>query len=673
MAELNGTMQEHGTDNNGDRSAEVVRWETFLPRMVLRVLLVEADHSTRQIIAALLRKCSYTVIAVPDGLKAWELLKKKASELDLIITEVDLPAISGFALLSLIMEHEICKNIPVIMMSSHDSVSMVLKCMLKGAVDFLIKPIRKNELGNLWQHVWRRHANSTPTQNTTFSPKNLTTASEDNSASNKSSGSVASSQKNNEWSERLSEAQDVPLSKSSKQKKIDLVKHEKFARFDSESAEINNETRDKSITTVSDAARCNKTFEPTDLRLEEQGNGSSDTEIEIEILKSDLGIGYSIISTELHGCSDERVEPSKGAIDLIATFGNLPKFPNENCSLDGTTKFDCVTELELSLRSEFPGSSGKQTSEATEESQRLNHSNTSAFSWYSNSKLLHPLFRTPSITSAEVNNPSWDSLESHKLSRTTSGNCCQYGGSNQNLENMISTVIDQYGQVKPEVSNSQLGILPVSGVISDLKSNVHGNVFTSVFYAPSGTHPVWSPKPAFQNESSPFPTSTSSQSNPESHNSDHDCSNDATCLNQNVKEDTDLDHARHDSPAADHSAGNSICHDAANHINNSAYGSMDSGNDGNATSAIGSKNNPEGFSDNVYHNYDGFRAIDSHRSSQREAALNKFRLKRKERCFEKKVRYQSRKRLAEQRPRVKGQFVRQVHNDQPVAEAGGDS
>jgi len=45
--------------------------------------------------------------------------------------------------------------------------------------------------------------------------------------------------------------------------------------------------------------------------------------------------------------------------------------------------------------------------------------------------------------------------------------------------------------------------------------------------------------------------------------------------------------------------------------------------------------------------------------SLREVALNKFRLKRKERCFEKKVRYQSRKLLAEQRPRVKGQFVRQ--------------
>ena len=43
----------------------------------------------------------------------------------------------------------------------------------------------------------------------------------------------------------------------------------------------------------------------------------------------------------------------------------------------------------------------------------------------------------------------------------------------------------------------------------------------------------------------------------------------------------------------------------------------------------------------------------------REAALNKFRQKRKVRNFGKKVRYQSRKRLAEQRPRIRGQFVRQ--------------
>ncbi|KAL2454546.1 Uncharacterized protein Adt_47954 [Abeliophyllum distichum] len=54
--------------------------------------------------------------------------------------------------------------------------------------------------------------------------------------------------------------------------------------------------------------------------------------------------------------------------------------------------------------------------------------------------------------------------------------------------------------------------------------------------------------------------------------------------------------------------------------------------------------------------------------SQRKASLNKFRQKRKERCFEKKVRYHSRKRLAEQRPHVKGQFCSQKKKKRKVFE-----
>jgi len=50
--------EESGSGSKGELKG-LMRWEKFLPRMILRVLLVEADDSTRQIIAALLRKCSY--------------------------------------------------------------------------------------------------------------------------------------------------------------------------------------------------------------------------------------------------------------------------------------------------------------------------------------------------------------------------------------------------------------------------------------------------------------------------------------------------------------------------------------------------------------------------------------------------------------------------------------
>lgn len=44
------------------------------------------------------------------------MLKDKPHNIDLILTEIQLPSISGLCLLTLIMGHETCKNIPVISM-----------------------------------------------------------------------------------------------------------------------------------------------------------------------------------------------------------------------------------------------------------------------------------------------------------------------------------------------------------------------------------------------------------------------------------------------------------------------------------------------------------------------------------------------------------------------------
>ena len=57
--------------------------------------------------------------------------------------------------------------------------------------------------------------------------------------------------------------------------------------------------------------------------------------------------------------------------------------------------------------------------------------------------------------------------------------------------------------------------------------------------------------------------------------------------------------------------------------------------------------------------------------ARRAAALKKFQAKRASRCFTKKIRYTSRKQLAEARPRNRGQFVRvKKDGDEPGAEDG---
>eukprot|EP00898_Chlorokybus_atmophyticus_P005438 jgi/Chlat1/5896/Chrsp4S06397 len=123
----------------------------------LRVLLVEHDPSTCHIVAALLRNCSYCVTVAHTGQQALELIQQDNGEhVDLVLCEVGIPEAGGIELLQRIVEGERSRSVSVVMMSSADSAETVMQCIQLGAADFLLKPVRKNELKNLWQHVWRR-------------------------------------------------------------------------------------------------------------------------------------------------------------------------------------------------------------------------------------------------------------------------------------------------------------------------------------------------------------------------------------------------------------------------------------------------------------------------------------------------------------------------------------
>lgn len=54
------------------------------------------------------------VIAVANGLQAWKILEDMTNHIDIILTEVSMPILSGIGLLCKIMNHKTFKNVPVI-------------------------------------------------------------------------------------------------------------------------------------------------------------------------------------------------------------------------------------------------------------------------------------------------------------------------------------------------------------------------------------------------------------------------------------------------------------------------------------------------------------------------------------------------------------------------------
>ncbi|KAG5566104.1 hypothetical protein RHGRI_001891 [Rhododendron griersonianum] len=655
----------------------------LLPRRFLRVLLVESDDSTRQIIAALLRKCSYRVDAVPDGLKAWETLKEGPNNIDLILTEVELPSISGYALLTLITEHDACKNIPVIMMSSQDSVSVVLKCMLKGAADFLIKPLRKNELRNLWQHVWRRQIKKWQ-QTKGYVPVNAVSeqekvkvTSENSTASNHSIDSLDSTPKK-DCSKKGSDAQSscTPcleakssnmqnmqglshLKRGSSYKRFNTEEHEDHMLLDEKSLIPKTEIGRKSIGMELESASCNEPYNSTvsmdDLVCGRVVTGDADFEPSNE--------GHASKNIEVHFLATNMSEPSIGALDLIGKFEQHPENTYGNLSAnDNMSRFSFAPNLELSLR-RFHQSYPK--TEATDEGHTLNHSNASAFSRYNDSKASRPLLPASPSDCTELKEAA--SIFYNELNHFAQNKVGiqPHGAVSDSQENNMSTLFSgQSGHSETAFLGHQLGHVPVPGVKFDSCFSGYGQIFPPIMYTESDFPPLWNAKD--QCEQSPFLMSSSVHSSSEIHNSDqcnvpYEKTTNHSSGNTVREEDKNFESVLRDGSATPGLSCISTLYDCSdsNKLESGASENKCDGCDGDAiqpASFVRTKVS-EIATDT------GLGRKDSHCPSQREAALLKFRLKRKDRCYDKKVRYQSRKRLAEQRPRVKGQFVRQVQNE----------
>ncbi|KAG8379221.1 hypothetical protein BUALT_Bualt07G0066000 [Buddleja alternifolia] len=128
----------------------------FIDRSKVRILLCDNDGKSSEEVFTLLCKCSYQVTSVRSPRQVIDALNAEGPDIDIILSEVDLPMSKGLKLLKYIMRDKELRRIPVIMMSAQDEVSLVVKCLKFGAADYLVKPLRTNELLNLWTHMWRR-------------------------------------------------------------------------------------------------------------------------------------------------------------------------------------------------------------------------------------------------------------------------------------------------------------------------------------------------------------------------------------------------------------------------------------------------------------------------------------------------------------------------------------
>ena len=102
-----------------------------------RILLVEDSALARNLFKGILETWNYDVLTAVDGNDALNVLKK--SKVDLIITDIIMPGLDGYGLITKLKDDSKYKKLPVIIVSGKGKEEEKIKGLECGADAYIVK------------------------------------------------------------------------------------------------------------------------------------------------------------------------------------------------------------------------------------------------------------------------------------------------------------------------------------------------------------------------------------------------------------------------------------------------------------------------------------------------------------------------------------------------------
>ncbi len=111
-----------------------------------RVLVVDDQEDIRDMARLVLTGAGYEVVTVASGREA--LSSARASSFDLVLLDINMPELDGWATLRLLRADESLDSLPVAMFSVKSEVRDKVAGLKDGAIDFITKPFGVDELAS---------------------------------------------------------------------------------------------------------------------------------------------------------------------------------------------------------------------------------------------------------------------------------------------------------------------------------------------------------------------------------------------------------------------------------------------------------------------------------------------------------------------------------------------
>ncbi len=125
-----------------EHAVEKPRKDAAIPVMVEqkqrhRVLAAEDSLTARELMRSILEAAGFDVDVAVDGLDAWEKLRR--GKFDLLITDIEMPRMDGFELISALRKDEGLKHIPAVVVTTRDSEDDKRRGISVGADAYIVK------------------------------------------------------------------------------------------------------------------------------------------------------------------------------------------------------------------------------------------------------------------------------------------------------------------------------------------------------------------------------------------------------------------------------------------------------------------------------------------------------------------------------------------------------
>jgi len=112
------------------------------------VLIVDDSATTRAMLMSVVESVgSFHVIEASSGFDALKFLPR--GQIDLILTDINMPDINGLELISYIRKNRNYEDVPVFIISSEGSEKDIAKGKQLGANEYIVKPFSPPELRSL--------------------------------------------------------------------------------------------------------------------------------------------------------------------------------------------------------------------------------------------------------------------------------------------------------------------------------------------------------------------------------------------------------------------------------------------------------------------------------------------------------------------------------------------